>query len=142
MHVHMYTHLILHCYLWHRNAHKNRILILTYMHTRTHACTGRFFGYRHTHMHTRVHTHTHTHTYHTHTHTYTHTHTRTHIHAHTHHQEAIRLDAGNPLAKLRKAMALSHLERNSEALEELQQLQQLAPREYIVFMYVCMCVCI
>ena len=42
----------------------------------------------------------------------------------------------NPLARLRKAMALSQVDRNAKALEELMDLQQLAPRESTVYVQV------
>ena len=45
----------------------------------------------------------------------------------------------NPLARLRKAMALSQVDRNAEALEELMALQQLAPRESTVYVQVFLC---
>ena len=44
--------------------------------------------------------------------------------------------SANPLARLRKAMALSHVDRNLEALEELVALQHLAPRESTVYVQV------
>ena len=47
-------------------------------------------------------------------------------------QKAKEMDPANPLARLRKAMALSHVHRDDEALEELLALQQLAPRESTV----------
>ena len=51
-------------------------------------------------------------------------------------QKAKEMDPANPLARLRKAMALSHVDRNDEALEELVSLQQLAPRESTVYVQV------
>jgi anaphase-promoting complex subunit 3 len=48
-------------------------------------------------------------------------------------QKAIQLDERNPLAKYEKASVLMSEERYSEALDELEQLREVAPREASVY---------
>ena len=48
-------------------------------------------------------------------------------------QKAIQLDERNPLAKYEKASVLMSDERYSEALDELEQLREVAPREASVY---------